>query len=228
MPPWLPLMLQTTDSMFPTGAYAHSLGLEGAVQDGFVTDSDTFGKFLNDVIVPGMIHLELPAVAHAYEAAMDRQLEELCAQDQTYGAMKATREVRTASARIGSQRLSLLLEIAPDPFWIEMETARKVGRMDAHEVVILGAQCAVGGASKEQALQAAYYVGLAVQANAIFKLIRIGQIACQKILAEFLARSDEIVSHASKVAKEDIGWFAPSLDIFSARHETAYSRLFIS
>jgi urease accessory protein len=228
MAPWLPLILQMTDSMFPTGAYAHSLGLEGAVQDGFVTDPDSFREFLNEVIVPGMIYLELPAVAHAYEAATDRQLEDLCQQDQTYGAMKATKEIRVASSRIGSQRLALLQEIAPDPFWTEMESARKAGRMDAHEVIILGAQCAVGGASKEQALQAAYYLGLALQANAIFKLIRIGQIGCQKILAEFLARADEIVSQATGVAKEDIGWFAPSLDIFSARHETAYSRLFIS
>jgi urease accessory protein len=51
---WLPRLLQTTDSMFPTGAYAHSFGLEGAVQDGLVSDTASLDDFLTNQIVRAM------------------------------------------------------------------------------------------------------------------------------------------------------------------------------
>ena len=45
--------------MFPTGAYAHSLGLEGAVQDDLVCDLESFQTFLEQMVVPGLEKLEL-------------------------------------------------------------------------------------------------------------------------------------------------------------------------
>ena len=37
---YLPLLLQLVDSAFPTGTFAHSLGLETYVQEGKITCSD--------------------------------------------------------------------------------------------------------------------------------------------------------------------------------------------
>ncbi len=39
--PWLPFLLQTSDALFPTGAYAHSLGFEEIVRLRVVTDEAT-------------------------------------------------------------------------------------------------------------------------------------------------------------------------------------------
>jgi len=46
--------------MFPTGAYAHSFGMEGAVQDGLINDEADFRAFIHDMIIPGLEKLELP------------------------------------------------------------------------------------------------------------------------------------------------------------------------
>ena len=35
---WLPQLLQISDTMFPTGSYAHSYGLEGFVQDEMINN----------------------------------------------------------------------------------------------------------------------------------------------------------------------------------------------
>ena len=64
--------------------------------------------------------------------------------------------------------------------------------------------------------------------NAALKLVRMGQLACQKILSEALAQTAEVVDKAKRISTEEMGWLCPALDISSARHETAFSRLFIS
>src|SRR4051812_34213231 len=49
---WLPFLLQTADALFPTGAYAHSLGFEESVRLGFVRDEASLRRFLLEQIIP--------------------------------------------------------------------------------------------------------------------------------------------------------------------------------
>jgi urease accessory protein len=72
------------------------------------------------------------------------------------------------------------------------------------------------------------YQSLAALMSAAMKLIRMGQIAAQSLLTECLAQTGEVVERSLAVDEADIGWFQSMLDIASARHETAYSRIFIS
>ena len=225
---WLPQLLQSSDSMFPTGAYAHSYGMEGAVQDGLIKDIADFRAFINDMVIPGLEKLELPAAAAAFTAAQDADLARLCELDQRYGAMKPSRELREATARTGRQRLLLNLEIAGEPFWHDIEQARLAKRLEAYEPIVLGTQGALGQMPLDDTLGLAFYHGLTPFVNAALKLVRMGQLGCQKILSEALAQTAEVVDKAKQISIEEMGWICPALDISSARHERAFSRLFIS
>ena len=227
---WLPRLLQTTDSMFPTGAYAHSFGLEGAVQDGLVSDTASLDDFLTNQIVPALRQLELPCARHAFNAARDDDLETLYELDGQYAALKGTHELREASARTGRQRLALLKKIAPheNEWWEKMDAARRDGTLNAHDVIVIGAQGARTNIPLEAVLTAVYYQALAALVTASLKLIRIGQEACQDLLSKHLAEAPAAIKAAREVSPEDMGWFSPTLDIASARHETAYTRLFIT
>ena len=225
---WLPQLLQSSDSMFPTGAYAHSYGMEGAVQDGLIKDIADFRAFINDMVIPGLEKLELPAAAAAFTAAQDADLARLCELDQRYGAMKPSRELREATARTGRQRLLLNHEIAGEPFWHDIEQARLAKRLEAYEPIVLGTQGALGQMPLDDTLGLAFYHGLTPFVNAALKLVRMGQLACQKILSEALAQTAEVVDKAKQISIEEMGWICPALDISSARHERAFSRLFIS
>src|SRR5882672_5082613 len=66
---WLPHLLQTTDSIFPTGSYAHSFGLEELVNLGLVQDAPTLAEFLQRQVIPALEHLELPYLRFALNAA---------------------------------------------------------------------------------------------------------------------------------------------------------------
>ena len=225
---WLPLLLQTTDSIFPTGSYAHSFGLEGIVQLGVVKDAETLAGFLEHNVLPSLERVELPVVAHAYQAARADDLDQLCHLDRRYGALKGTRELRQASTRLGSQRLAMLLQIAPHPLLQRLDEARQSEKFDAHSPVIFGVQAAVTNVPLEAALLAAYYQCLSALLSASMKLIRIGPNGCQVLLMRLMKSGPRIAAGAREVALENIGWFSPALDIASAQHETTYTRLFIS
>jgi urease accessory protein len=225
---WLPQLLQTSDSFFPSGAYAHSFGLEGLTQLGFVNDADSFGRFLQEQILPALRRMELPFVRFAFDAAMDGNVARLCELDERYGAMKGARELREASQRIGAQRLSMLLQFCPQPLLQELELNRAAGRFQTHAPIVFGAQMALNKTPLEPALAACYYQALASFVSAAIKLIRLGQSGAQLLLTQGLRDTAEAVAQALTVRESDAGWFQPALDIASARHETAYSRILIS
>ncbi len=79
---WIAGLLQTSDSFYPTGAYAHSFGLEGLVQDGVVTDLATLRSFLLGEMLPQLARTDLPVAARAWAAAGDppdwERLREAC------------------------------------------------------------------------------------------------------------------------------------------------------
>jgi len=64
--------------------------------------------------------------------------------------------------------------------------------------------------------------------SAAMKMIRLGQTGAQELLTEWLRQTAAVVAHASTVEEADAGWFQLTLEIASARHETAYTRIFIS
>jgi urease accessory protein len=225
---WLPGLLQTNDALFPSGSYAHSFGLEGLVELNVVTDLDSLKNFLLRTIVPALEHFELPMLHFAYDAALDGKIDRLLELDTRYGAMKGAQELRTASSRIGTQRLQMLLQLAPHPLLHTLETKRAAGLFQAHAPVVYAAQTALSQTPLPAVLMSYYYQALAALLSAAMKLMRLGQIAGQRLLTECLALAGIVASRALVVPEADAGWFSPLLEIGSAQHETAYTRIFIS
>ena len=226
---WLPQLLQISDTMFPTGSYAHSYGLEGFVQDEMIKNNTDFQNFIYDIVIPSLENFELPTTTASYKATLpELNFEKIYEIDIIYGAMKPCREVREASARTGQQRLLLNLEISDETVWKELERIRLNREIHAYESIILGIQGALNQMTLEDTLAFAYYQGLTSLINAAIKLVRIGQITCQKILSDALKQCSKVVNKSKDISIEKMGWICPAFDISSARHETAFSRLFIS
>lgn len=225
---WLLGLLQTSDSLYPTGAYAHSFGLEGMVDAGVVKDRESLRRFLLTSVLPTLSHVELPLVAHAWEAfgrADWPQVGELCALS---AALRAPRESRAASAAIGRQRAELLAGVHAAPL-AQAYVARSTAEGWPHSAALSAAlEARVQGAPLAAALAATCYAAIAGVVAAAMKVLRLGQNAAQTLLTEALALCPATVEAASRTSLDEIGWFNPWLDIASARHETASARLFIS
>lgn len=222
---WLPFLLQTSDALFPTGAYAHSLGFEESVRLGVVRDEGTLRYFLFQQILPAQERQELPWLRFAFDAA---DLSELCAVDREVSAWKLARETREASAQLGVRRLKALRTISAAPPLAEFERAIAAGRASGHHLVVCAMQARVAGLPLEAALTTYCYQALAAVCAAALKLIRIGQDGVQRTLRAAGAETARVIAASRTVARGDAGTFNPLLEIASMRHERAEERLFIS
>ena len=157
----------------------------------------------------------------------EASIQALCDLDAQYAALRAARESRAASARIGTRRLATWLKVRPgDPALTALQTAIEAGRLDGHHVIVF--PTILRAAPLEIVLTAYAHQTLAGLCTAALKLIRIGQEGTQRALAGALAEVAPRLSEAAAIPVSAAGWFDPLTEIASARHETAFSRLFIS
>lgn len=225
---WLPFLLQTADALFPTGAYAHSLGFEETVRLGLVRDAGTLKAFLLEQIVPAQREQELPFLRFAFDAASTGHLAELRRIDLEISAWKLALETREASAQLGMRRLKALRTVHPAPMLAAFETLVKTGACPGHHLSVCGLQAAVSRVPLEAALATYLYQSLSAICGAAMKLIRVGQNGCQVALREGTIAVTETIAASLKVERAKAGWFNPALEIASLRHARAEERLFIS
>jgi len=226
--PWLPFLLQTADALFPTGAYAHSLGFEESVRLGLVRDEASLCDFLRDQIVPAQREQELPYLRFAFDAAQAGHLADLRRLDLAISAWKLAPETRDASAQLGTRRLKALRAISEAPQLRAFEQIIASGAARGHHLVVCGLQAAVEGVPLRAALAASFYQSLAAICAAAMKLIRIGQDGVQRALRSTTFGTEATLAASLAVSKASAGWFNPLLEIASLRHERADERLFIS
>ncbi len=219
---WLPLVLQTTDPLFPTGAYAHSLGLEEMCSLGLVRDEGSLREYLASHVLPGLERVDLPYLREARAAALADDLEMLVALAAELDALKVARELRAASAALGSRRMQALRVVRPSELLDRFEASGAA----SHHALVSGVQFA--DVPLDAALAAYFYQTVAGCCTAALKLIRIGQEGCQRVLTSSLARAEQVIARSLTVARGEAGWFDPLLDIAGMRHEVAEERLFIS
>ena len=223
---WLPFLLQTSDALFPTGAYAHSLGFEECVRLGVVRDEETLRTFLLEQIVPAQRELELPYLRFAFAAADDP--DALAEIDREISAWKLAAETRAASIQLGTRRLKALRTICAAPVLAEFERAISEQRASGHHLVVCALQAQAENIPLDAALATYFYQSLTAICAAALKLIRIGQDGCQRALRCAAANAHAIVRDSHSIARDDAGWFNPLLEIASMRHARAEERLFIS
>jgi len=226
--PWVAGLLQISDSFYPTGAYAHSFGLEGLVQAGVVTDRVSLRTFLLGEVLPQLACTDLPIAARAWTAAGDppdwERLRDACFLG---GSVRGAREPREASEGIGRQRLELLAKLHGG-LSVELNRRAEAEGWPRPACVAAAIEGRTLGAPAAAVLAALVYAAAASVAVAAVKLLRLGQISVQTLLSEGLAQAPVLIRDALALDDAGIGAFNPWWDIAAARHETADGRLFIS
>lgn len=225
---WLSRLLQSTDSFFPTGSYAHSFGLEGLVNAGVVHDRESLRTFLLHSVLPALEHAELPLVAHAWRALAKPDWPAIAELAHLSAALKTAREIRTASENIGRQRAELAASLHPGSLAAEYGRQCSAAGWPHSAAISAALEARVFGAPLEAALSSYAYASLTSIVAAAMKLLRLGQNGAQSLITELLSHLPRATTAALAVPRDEIGWFNPWLDIAAARHETADARMFIS
>ena len=215
-------LLQLASPALPIGAFAYSQGLETAVETGAIFDEATARDYLTGVLEAGIARLELPYLSRLYAAfvagdtaAAERWSERLL-------ASRESSERRLEDQQLGRALARLLADqgIAEGTAW------------HAHPAVTHPAAFALGGARfdvpEAELLVAFAFSWLENQVGALSRLVPLGQLAAQRVLAAVSAAIPGAVERARRLADDELGGTLPGLALASAWHETQYTRLFKS
>lgn len=219
------MLLQWTDSAFPTGAFAHSGGLEMYTQAEIVQTAADLARLI-EVKIASAASTDFIITHEAMAAGSDfarlAELDELCA------VSKFAQETRDASEKIGRRMLDSVLNVLPDERLRQYQVEIKAGRVAGHHAVVHGLACGVLEIEPRDALLAFGYGLVANQTSASLKLMSIGQTQAQAVIGAVQGVLAAAVEDALTKTLADFGSFAPGLEIRAMQHAALFRRLFIS
>jgi urease accessory protein len=198
-------LLQLASPTLPVGAYSYSQGLEAAIEAGVVVDPASAEAWIADVLELSMARME----AQVLRAQIAEPTQ---ARNDFFVATRETAELRAETLQMG-QALAKLLS--------DMNVA--VGIEQPAYPTSFAFAVRHWNIEPREALVAYLWSWLENQVMAAVKAVPLGQTAGQKILLSLGDRLETL-----PLPEESWSNFAPGLAIFSARHETQYSRLFRS
>ena len=209
---------------FPVGAFTYSHGLEWAVEQGEVKDAESLRLWLLDVLHHGAGRSDAVLLAEAWrrvrgEDALTELVDLALALNPSEERLLESESQGKAFVKAARAGWPVLAECGE-------VLAKDIAR--APYPIAVGAVAGLAGIALEDTL-AAFLHGVAANlVSAGVRLVPLGQSDGVRVLA---ALEEELLQRAGWAASapfEELGGFAPLIDIASMKHETQYTRLFRS
>ncbi|HTQ02512.1 MAG TPA: urease accessory UreF family protein [Polyangiaceae bacterium] len=220
--PGLLRLLQIASPALPIGAFAYSQGLETALELGFVRDEASASEFLGGVLAHGLAELELPLLGRLWTTFVEDDAAAAERWSLFLLASRETNERRAEEQQLGRALARLLADqgIVEAGPWFRSPAVTHVGMF-----ALAGARFTVPVAALVPAFAFAWAEN---QVGALARLLPLGQLAAQRVLAALGAQVPAAAAHAAALSDADVGATLPGLALASALHETQYTRLFKS
>ncbi|MEO7274948.1 MAG: urease accessory UreF family protein [Vicinamibacterales bacterium] len=214
------LLLQLSDSAFPTGGFAHSGGLEAAWQCGEVRDFEALGRFLRDALwQTGRGVLPLAAAAHEDPARL-AELDARC------HAFLTNVVARRASRVQGRALLATCARTWPGPEMTALQTSARP--LAGHYAPIAGAVLRTLAVPLAEAQPLLLYIAARGILSAAVRLGITGPYAAQRLQFGSHQDIEAVLTRCRDLREDDLAQPAPLLDLLQAGHDRLYSRLFQS
>lgn len=220
----LPL-LHLCDSLFPTGAFAHSDGLEWATDRGLVRSASDLGEWMDASLSQVLARADGPGVWCGWQAYVERDWERLSVVNAETLALRPSAVSRQATRAMGARLVRTWQQLYEPAGFDAMSAAVDVERTMTLPPAF-GVVCASAGVEARAAVAAFIYTRLASAASAAMRLMAIGQREAHRVLA---ARLQTVAAMIDTIAAQPtVSSFAPAIDIASMSHQYVHSRLFRS
>jgi urease accessory protein len=216
------LVWQLIDSGFPSGGFAHSAGLEAAVQHGHVVDAAGVLAFARQSLAQcGRSALPLVTAAHERKAEI-AELDELC------DVFLSNPIANRASRAQGRALLTAIERSFPlaDTASISARVRRDAG--SGHLAPMFGALLRVLDVDLTDTQRAFVYIAARAVSSSAVRLGLVGAYEAQTIQARLTPYVDTVIRECGALPHHDIAQTAPLIDLFQSTHDRLYSRLFQS
>ena len=218
-------LLRLASPMLPVGAFSYSQGLESAAELGWVRDETSARCWIGDVLAHCVASFEAPVWSRLYLAWVAGDGKAVADWNEVFLAGRESAEFRAETIQMGYSLRALFA--GSDEFDdLRLELLRAVE--DPAFPTVFSFACAGWHIPAGQGLLGYLWAWLENQVSAAMKIVPLGQMAGQRMLATLGAALPGLVDAALKMEDDQLSNCAPALAIASSRHETQYSRLFRS
>jgi urease accessory protein len=218
------LTLQLGDSFFPSGASAHSYGLEGLSSAGDVTDRGGLEAFLEAQIEQRWASSDRVALLHSYAAGSD--LEAVAEIDRFVDRSTCVASWRVGGRRLGRALLSTHAKLGT-PLAAAYAGWLPSGRAPGQASVVQGLLgFALGLSASTCAGLSAYGLSVGI-VGAGLRLGIIGHLDAQRLLLGQRARTERALGMPLPPLAE-LGAWVPAAEVGSMSREARGGRLFAS
>ena len=214
------LAWQVLDSAFPTGAFAHSWGLESAWQHGELDGPAALRRFL-DASVQQAGYTVLPFVNDTYDAP-----DRLAVVDDMADAFLINAVANRASRVQGRALAATASEVWPSPALAAL-SARVDGGF-GHVAAVSGAVFRCIGLPRKTAQRAVLFTTARGVLSAAVRLGIAGSYEAQRLQHACAPWLERVAADCAQLTAIDAAQTAPILDVLQAGHDRLYSRLFQS
>ena len=214
------LVWQLVDSAFPTGAFAHSLGLEAAWQHGEVESRDDLRRFTEATILQAATG-SLPLVNAAY-----REPGRVAEWDALNDAFLANAVANRASRVQGRTLAASAARVWPSPALQAIQS--RCLQLFAHAAPITGVVFAALGVPLETTQRLVLYGAARGVLSAAVRLGVVGSYDAQRLQSECAGWSAQVLLRYRDAGPADLAQSAPVLDVLQGEHDRLFSRLFQS
>lgn len=219
-PNWL--IWQLADSAFPTGGFAHSAGLEVALQWGEIRSPADLIAFTRSALMQ-IARSTIPIVCTA--CADPSQYESL---DRLSQALLTNHVANRASRAQGQAMLTAAERIFPLPAMAALRQSVRTDRLPGHFAPVFGRITGILETHRDLVAQLFLFISLRGIISAAVRLGAVGPMEAQKIQHELGPEAITIAARCSALTLDDIAQTAPLIDLLQGTHDRLYSRLFQS
>ena len=210
------------DAAFPSGAFAFSYGIEGAIALRPGISLQEFERLVAAVLRRRWAGYDRVAVVRAFRA--DGDLAAIAALDRMVEASTLIDRLREGSRRNGGSFLASHARLG-EPLANELRGAVRSGHCLGHIAVMQGAVWSSLGLDERLAQLCSGYTAASGLITAAVRLGSVGALQGQHVLQRYLPLIEELAMAAIPDDAE-LESFMPFLDIAAARHSDAELRLF--
>jgi urease accessory protein len=219
---------QFLDSALPIGGFSHSFGLETLVQEGSIATLPELQAYVATILRHCWATSDTMAIRATYLYGPQERWPELWGVDRLLHVQRAAKESREGVQKMGNRLYKLARTMYPTLGWEPLQGALERRECPGSHALLHGWVAWRLDVPERQAAEGFLYASAVTCVNSALRLMSIGQTQGQKLLAELLPIVSEAWQDASKLDPYCAYTCVPAVDIAMMRHETLYSRLFMS